>query len=179
MTANSGAFSPTGLLGRKNVDLLQLLDKSNLPFMFFALLGDRLKFKDLGTKKWVNGNDKYDTISILDPPTVVLSQELSPKPTIKKHTHDRNVNHSKQMINRYLDGEIGFPSLVDYTLRGLRENADFAIDFRSALNKVLTNHRNKIQKQDHKKLEKLSSALRQNMNQKKWIKVRLFLAMLL
>ncbi|MCD4712084.1 MAG: hypothetical protein K8R73_02265 [Clostridiales bacterium] len=78
-----------------------------------------------------------------------------------------------------MDRKIGFNSLVDYSIRGLRESADFAIDFRSALNKVQTTHRNKIQKQDRKQLEKLCRALRKNMKQKKGIRARIFFAMLL
>ena len=179
MTANSGAFADGGIFGKKDVDLLFMLDKFNLPILFYTLLGDRLKFKDLRTKRWVNRNDVYDTICIIDQPPLFQFDEIPPKPTVKKYSHNKNTNQLKQMINRYLDREIGFSSLRDYTVRGLRENTDFAYDFRSALNKVQTTYRNKIQKQDHKQLEKLCNALIKNMNQKKGIRARVFLTMLL
>lgn len=76
-------------------------------------------------------------------------------------------------------GKLASFFLVDYTARGLMESAEFAIDFRTALNKVQASHRNKIRKKDRRKLKKLSEMLRKNMNQKKGIKARIFLAMLL
>ena len=179
MTANSGSFAEGGIFGKKEVDLLYMLDKYNLPNLFFALLGDKLVFKDLRTKRWVNGNDIYDTISLIQPPPLYDFDEIPTKLTTKKYPHDQKVDHSKQMINRYLDKEIGFISLADYAFRGLRENAGFAIDFRTAFNKVLTSHKNKIQKQDRRQLEKLCKTLRKNMDQKRGIRARIFLAMLL
>lgn len=166
MTANSGAFTGGGVFGKKDVDLLYMLDKNNLGCLFYALLGDKLVFKDLRTKRWVNGNDEYDRISIIEQPPLFKTRQIPPKPIVRKYTHDKNINHLKQMINRYLDRKIGFSSLVDYAIREMRENVNFAVEFRSALNKVQVTHKNEIQKQDQKRLEKLCSALRKNMKKR-------------
>ncbi|MBN1617894.1 hypothetical protein JW887_00950 [Candidatus Dojkabacteria bacterium] len=179
ITARSGAFSKNGILGKHDVDLLFLLDKSNLPILFFHLLGEKLEFKDLRTKRWENRNDHYDRIRIIDKTPVFQFKEISVKPSQRKYTHDRNLNHTKQMINRYLDRKIAFRSLLDYSLKAIRENADFAVEFRSALNKVYDNHRNKILKKDQKKLEKLCSVLRNKKNGKTLFQFRIFMSLLL
>lgn len=179
MTANSGAFANGGIFGKKDVDLLYLLDKYSLPVLFHALLGDRLVFKDLRTKRWENRNAVYDTVRIIATPTDIRTKEIPPKPVVKKYNHDRNINRTKQMINQYLDECIGFSSLMDYCIRGMRENKDFAFEFRSAFNSVLDNHRNKIQNRDYTRLEKMCSVLRKGMKWKYGIRARLFSAMIL
>ena len=83
------------------------------------------------------------------------------------------------MIYRNLDGKIGILSLVDYAIREMRENVDFAVEFRSALNKVQATHKSKIQIRDQKRLEKLCSTLSKTMKQNNRIGVRIFVAMLL
>lgn len=108
ITAHSGTFADGGIFGGKDVDLFYLLDKRNLPQLFFSLLGNKLTFKDLRTIRWKNGNAKYDEINLLEPPPSFDFEEIPSKPTCKKYTHDRNVNHPKLIINQYLDGKIGF-----------------------------------------------------------------------
>lgn len=179
MTATSGSFANGGIFGKKDVDLLYFLDKYNLPVLFFALLGDRLVFKDLRTKHWINGNDVYDTVRIISPPTYIRTKEIPVKPLLKKFSHDRNINRTRHMINQYLDDDIGFISLVDFCKRGMKEDLNFAMEFRSAYNTVLDNHRNKISKRDHLKLEKLCRTLRKGMNSKKGIGLRMFMVFLL
>lgn len=179
MTANSGAFANGGIFGKKDVDLLYLLDKHSLPVLFHALLGDRMVFKDLRTKRWENGNAVYDTVRIISTPTDIRTKEIPSKPVVKKYNHDRNINRTKQMINQYLDECIGFSSLVDYCIRGMREDREFAFEFRSALNSALDNHRNKIQSRDSERLEKMCSVLRKGMKWKHGIRLRLFSAMIL
>lgn len=179
MTADSGAFYVGGILGKRDIDLLYLLDKSNFPVLFFALLGDKMVFKDLRTKRWFNGNDIYDTVSIIPEPTYIRTREIPTKPLIKKYTHDRNINQTKQMINQYLDDHIGYSSLRDYCIRGMREDKDFAIEFRSALNMVKKNHKNKITKRDNGRLEKLCTVLRKSMEHGNSIRLRVLFPLLL
>ncbi len=83
------------------------------------------------------------------------------------------------MINRFLERKIGFSLLADYCIRGLKECEDFPVEFRSALNKVYDNHRNKILKKDQKKLEKLCSVLRKGKKQKTGIHIRIFMSLFL
>ena len=160
ITARSSAFCKSGILGEEYADLTRLLNRIELPSIFFRMLSDKLTFKDLSTKHWnKSGNRKYDYVRIIPVPDTVQMVKMVAKATSKRFKHNEHINKVKFMINQYLDGDIGFSYLVDYIIRGVRKNSITSGDFRKAFKVVYRNHRNKITARDSDRLNLLISAM--------------------
>jgi hypothetical protein len=146
LAINSNAFARSGILGKQNIDLGSLLNRQNLPALFYMLLGDKLTFHDLTTKYYVLRNEKYKMVRLLPKPdeSDIKFMDVQFNDRLPRFSHDNNINSLKWMINKYFDDEISYFSLLDYLKRRINRHDLRSSCVKDALALTITNYRNPV-----------------------------------
>jgi hypothetical protein len=88
-------------------DMFDVLNQRKHPEIFHVLVGDKLTFKDLTTKYWVGGNDKYDLVKLMPNITGLTATKSIRTEPQQPFMHSQHINKLKLMIHSFLDNEIG------------------------------------------------------------------------
>lgn len=148
-------------ISKNGWDLAHLLSPSNHSQIFFMLLGDKLKFKDLTSKIWdKNRNQKFNSFTLISESYWTPSCRLKTVPLkeTKQFTHANNTNKIKLMLHMFLDSELTHWGIIDFFRKNIWNQQGFdTIQTDQEISKAVKNYRNPISKQVNKRIKLLNN----------------------
>jgi hypothetical protein len=129
---------------KHNWDLLDLLVPENHLSIFFTLLDDKLKFKNLKSEKWdTNRNKKFNVFSLIEMDEL-NGNGITSVPINHTHqlTHSDSTNKMKTMIYMYLDNELSWWGVLDFFRKNIWGKSVSYQKYNREIQKAVKNYRN-------------------------------------
>ena len=172
VSANSVSIKRMGL------DLSDLLDPTKHVSIFFTILGDKLRFKDLTRSKWDdNNNKKYLCFDLIPKNIYECLQGLKKIPVNPQVVmrHGRGNQKFKNQIHMFLDGEVSHFGMLDFIRKNIWNDKRRLEWYCKEFSNAIYQYKNPLNKRRGKKLLFVKHLLKKNLILLKLIKVTRFL----
>jgi hypothetical protein len=157
--ANSQMFKGNTEFAKRNYDLFDLLNYQNLKENFFLILGNKLRFKSIkpiGYKK-KDRNPIFEEINILKFTYDINYSKVELQDTPIESTENQEINKFKGLINRFLDSDVKFSTILCYINKRSRNDLELNRRYmKSGLSMALRNYKHPISKLKKKRIESLN-----------------------